>query len=61
MKKGDEVVTTGGIVGQVIRVEERQLILKTAGDTKITIERSKIARKIEASGEEDQAGSKGGK
>ena len=48
VKKGDEIVTAGGIVGTVLRVEERQLILKTAGESKITIERSKIARKIEA-------------
>jgi preprotein translocase subunit YajC len=56
--KGDEIVTAGGIVGKVIRVEERQVIIKTAGDTKITVERSKIARKIEAAGEERHGGSK---
>ena len=54
LSKGDEIVTAGGIVGTVIRVEERQVILKTAGDTKITVERSKISRKIDSAGEEQQ-------
>ena len=44
--KGDEVVTTGGIIGTVIRAEEDRLVIKTAGETKITIERSRIARKV---------------
>ncbi len=44
--KGDEVVTSGGIIGTVIRAEEDRLIIKTAGETKITVERSRIARKV---------------
>jgi len=59
LSKGDEIVTSGGIVGTVIRVEERQIILKTAGDTKITVERSKISRKVEAAGEEQQRRGRG--
>ena len=59
LSKGDEVVTAGGIVGTVIRVEDRQIILKTAGETKVTVERSKIARKVEAAGEEQHRGARG--
>ena len=44
--KGDEVVTTGGIIGTVIRAEEDNLVIKTCGETKITIERTQIARKV---------------
>lgn len=51
LAKGDDVVTSGGIVGTVIRVEERQVILKTGGDTRITVERSKISRRIETGGD----------
>ena len=61
LAKGDEIVTAGGIVGTVIRVEERQVILRTAGDTKITIERSKVGRKVDAAGEEQNSKAKGGK
>ena len=44
--KGDEIVTNGGIIGTVIRAEEDRLIIKTGGDTKITVERSRVAHKI---------------
>ncbi len=46
--KGDEIVTTGGIIGTVIRAEEDRLIIKTGGETKITVERSHVARKFSA-------------
>ena len=48
--KGDEIVTTGGIIGTVIRAEEDRLIIKTGGETKITVERSRVAHKISADG-----------
>ena len=41
--KGDEVVTSGGIIGTVIRADEDRLIIKTGGETKITVERSRVA------------------
>ena len=44
--KGDEVVTSGGIIGTVVRAEEDRLIIKTGGETKITIERSRVAGKV---------------
>ena len=46
--KGDEIVTTGGIVGTVIRADPDRLIIKTGGETKITVERSHVARKSSA-------------
>ena len=47
--KGDEIVTTGGIIGTVIRAEEDRLIIKTGGgETKVTIGRSHVARKVAA-------------
>ena len=53
LEKGDEVVTAGGIVGTVIRVEDRTFIIKTAQDTKLTVEKSKVARKVVAKQEEE--------
>ena len=55
LAKGDEVVTAGGILGTIIRVEDHQIIVKTGGDTKLTIERSKVARKVPSAGEEQQS------
>ncbi len=52
LKKGDEVVTAGGIMGTVIRAQEKELIIKTAGETKVTVERARVARKIEPAAEE---------
>jgi preprotein translocase subunit YajC len=54
--KGDEVVTSGGIIGTVIRAEEDRLIIKTGGETKITIERSRVSHKV--SGDRSDAAQK---
>lgn len=48
--KGDEIVTNGGIIGTVIRADEDRLIIKTGGETKITVERSRVAHTIPANG-----------
>jgi preprotein translocase subunit YajC len=54
LKKGDEIVTNGGIIGKVVHVEEKRLILKTAESTRITIDRSRIAAVLDTKGEETQ-------
>ena len=43
LKKGDAVVTAGGIVGKVIHVQEQHITIITAESTRIVIERSKIS------------------
>ena len=47
LRTGDEVVTSGGIIGEVIRSDPDRLIIRTAGESKITIERNRVSRKIE--------------
>tara|TARA_B110000116_G_C16731652_1_gene534033 strand:+ start:654 stop:974 length:321 start_codon:yes stop_codon:yes gene_type:complete len=47
IRTGDEVVTTGGIVGEVIRADPDRLIIRTAGESKIDVERNRVSRKIE--------------
>jgi preprotein translocase subunit YajC len=44
LKKGDEVVTVGGIVGRIVHLEEDHLTLKTAENTRLVVERSKVGR-----------------
>ena len=54
LKKGDEIVTTGGLVGEVMFIKEKGGDDKTAGmedrvtvksgDTRVIIERGRIAR-----------------
>ena len=43
LKKGDDVVTEGGIVGSVVHIEGDNVTVKT-GDTRVIVLRSKIAR-----------------
>lgn len=43
LKKGDEVMTDGGIIGSVIHLREDRVTVKT-GDTRIEVARGKIAR-----------------
>jgi len=51
LKKGDEIVTNGGIIGKVVHVEEKRLILRTAENTRITVDRSRIAAVLDSRGE----------
>ena len=44
VKKGDEIVTIGGIFGKVLALTEEKVTLRVAENVKIDVERSKIAR-----------------
>jgi len=54
IKKGDEIVMNGGIIGKVVHVEEKRLTLKTAENTRVTVDRSRIAAVLDTRGEEQQ-------
>lgn len=43
LKRGDSVVTTGGIIGEIVSLREDQVMLKS-GDAKVIVERARIAR-----------------
>lgn len=47
LKKGDEVATTGGIIGAVVHVADDRITIRTGENTRITLERAKVARKLE--------------
>ncbi len=44
IQKGDEVMTEGGIMGQVVHLKEDRVTIKTGGETRIEVARGKIAR-----------------
>lgn len=46
LSRGDEVVTIGGIIGKIIHITDDRITIKTADDTRLEIERSKVGRKI---------------
>jgi preprotein translocase subunit YajC len=47
LKKGDNVVTTGGIHGRVAAVEKDYILLEVASSVKLKLEREHIARRLE--------------
>lgn len=53
LKKGDEVVMAGGVVGTIIHVDQERLTLKTADNTRIVVDRSKVGHKV---GDDDEQG-----
>jgi len=43
LKRGDQVATAGGLVGEIINLNDEVVQLKT-GDARVTVERVRIAR-----------------
>ena len=54
IKKGDEIVMSGGIIGKVVHVEEKRLTLKTGENTRVTVDRTRIAAVLDTRGDEQQ-------
>lgn len=50
LSRGDEVVTIGGIIGKIIHITDDRITIKTAEDTRLEVERSKVGRKAGGSG-----------
>jgi preprotein translocase subunit YajC len=50
LRKGDEVMTEGGIIGEIVHVKDDRLTLRS-GETRVIVHRGKIARLIPSSGE----------
>lgn len=51
VKKGDEIVTKGGIIGKVVHVEEKRLTMKTGENTRLTVDRGGIASVLDVKGD----------
>ena len=51
VKKGDEIVTNGGIIGKVVHVEDKRLTIKTAENTRLTVDRGRIASVLDPQGD----------
>jgi preprotein translocase subunit YajC len=43
LKRGDEVVTQGGIIGEVVAVEDRVVTLNVGGGTKVRMLKAQVA------------------
>jgi preprotein translocase subunit YajC len=44
LKRNDEVMTEGGIIGQVVHLADDRVTIRTAENTRVVVARSKIAR-----------------
>ncbi|HSM04789.1 MAG TPA: preprotein translocase subunit YajC [Longimicrobiales bacterium] len=45
IKKGDEVVTSGGIVGKVVKADETRLTIQS-GDSTFVVQRGRVAQRL---------------
>jgi len=45
LKKGDEVVTTGGIIGKVVHLTDERVTLQSA-ESRLVVERARITRVV---------------
>jgi preprotein translocase subunit YajC len=50
LSRGDEVVTIGGIIGKIVHLTDDRITIKTAEDTRLEVERSKVGRKVGGAG-----------
>ncbi len=55
IKKGDDIMTDGGILGQIVHVAEDRVTIKTAESTRIVVARSKIAKVMTTQTETSEA------
>ena len=46
LRKGDKVTTIGGIHGEVTEVKEGIIVMKSAGQTKLSVDQTAIKRKL---------------
>ena len=44
LKKGDKVITAGGIYGTVADVDDRTVLIKVDGETKLRVDKSSIQK-----------------
>ncbi len=48
LARGDQVMTSGGILGVIVHATDKALTIKTGEDTRLVVDRGHISRKIEA-------------
>ena len=44
LKKGDEVITAGGVIGTVVHTQEDRVTIKTGENTRLVVQRGRIAQ-----------------
>ena len=44
LKKGDKVVTVGGIYGEIVEVNEKTVLIKVDGDVKLRVDKQGLVK-----------------
>lgn len=44
LKKGDKVVTTGGIYGKIFEIQERAIILEVEGQNRLRVDKAAVVK-----------------
>jgi preprotein translocase subunit YajC len=44
LKKGDEIITAGGIIGTVVHTQEDRITIKTGENTRLVVQRGRVAQ-----------------
>jgi preprotein translocase subunit YajC len=50
LKKGDEVMTEGGLIGEVVHMKDDRVTIRTGENTRVVVARPKIARVLSSTG-----------
>jgi len=51
LKKGDKVITAGGVHGKIIEVQDTTVIIETEGQGRLKVEKMSISSSISGNGE----------
>ena len=51
LKKGDEIVTNGGIIGKIVHADGHRLTVKTGDNTRVTVDRGRVAATLDVKDE----------
>lgn len=54
LKKGDDVVTAGGVIGTVVHAEKDRVTIRTAESTRLLVEKARIARVVTRENEKEK-------
>jgi len=54
LKKGDEIVTNGGLIGTIVHVEDNRLTVRTGENTRVTVDRGRVAQLLPQKGTKEE-------
>ncbi len=47
LRKGDKIITTGGLIAEIIKTEEEFIKIKLNDDTIVKLDRAYVSKKVE--------------